>query len=289
MHIKNTYLQICVIVISIALVFIIQFIPDNVARIIVGLPFVLLFPGFTLISVLFPRKESLGGIERLALSFGLSLAVVPLIGLILNYTSWGITLYSVLYSLFGFVVVFAIIAIIRQRNIPENERPEVRIEFSFKNWGHQNGKDKLLSVFLVLAILAAVGAMIYTLSVPKTGEAFTEFYLLNEEGRADDYPSQIYSGNEATVIVGIVNHEQQPASYRVEVQLDEDPADDIAPVTLKTIDNINLQNEEKYDTPVSIKMTIVGSGQKILFLLYKDNGSEVYLQLHLVIDVILPK
>jgi uncharacterized membrane protein len=288
-HIKNTYLQICVIVISIALVFIIQFIPDNVARIIVGLPFVLLFPGFTLISVLFPRKESLGGIERLALSFGLSLAVVPLIGLILNYTSWGITLYSVLYSLFGFVVVFAIIAIIRQRNIPENERPEVRIEFSFKNWGHQNGKDKLLSVFLVLAILAAVGAMIYTLSVPKTGEAFTEFYLLNEEGRADDYPSQIYSGNEATVIVGIVNHEQQPASYRVEVQLDEDPADDIAPVTLKTIDNINLQNEEKYDTPVSIKMTIVGSGQKILFLLYKDNGSEVYLQLHLVIDVILPK
>jgi uncharacterized membrane protein len=284
-HIKNTYLQICVIVISIALVFIIQFIPDNVSRIIVGLPFVLLFPGFTLISVLFPRKDSLGGIERLALSFGLSLAVVPLIGLILNYTNWGITLYSVLYSLFGFVVVFAIIAIIRQRYISKNERPEVCIMFSFRNWGYQSGKDKLLTVFLVLAILGAVAAMIYTISVPKTGEAFTEFYLLNEEGRADDYPSQIYSGNEAAVIMGIVNHEQKPASYRVEIQLDENPADDISPVTLKTLENISLQNEEKYETPVSIKLATIGDGQKILFLLYKDGSSEVYLQLHMVIDV----
>ena len=285
MHIKNTYLQICVIVISIILVFIIQFIPDNLSRIIVGLPFVLLFPGFTLISTLFPRKESLGGIERLALSFGLSLAVVPLIGLILNYTSWGITLYSVLYSLLAFVVVFAVIAIVRQLYTPANERLEVRIEFSFKNWGPQSGKDKLLSVFLVLAILGAVGAIIYTLNVPKTGEAFTEFYLLNEEGRAADYPSRIYSGKEAAIIAGIVNHEQQPASYRVVIQLDENPADDIAPVTLKTLENINLENEEKYETPVTIKLTNVGNSQKILFLLYRDGSSEAYLQLHLVIDV----
>jgi uncharacterized membrane protein len=46
---------------------------------------VLFFPGYTLISALFPRKDSLSGVERLALSFGLSIAVVPLIGLILNY------------------------------------------------------------------------------------------------------------------------------------------------------------------------------------------------------------
>ena len=53
-------------------------------RIVLGLAFVLFFPGYTLIAALFPGKDALDSIERLALSFGLSIAVVPLIGLILN-------------------------------------------------------------------------------------------------------------------------------------------------------------------------------------------------------------
>ena len=43
MRIKHTQLLLCVIVIAIALVLIIQYAPDNVFRIILGLPFVLLF------------------------------------------------------------------------------------------------------------------------------------------------------------------------------------------------------------------------------------------------------
>ena len=53
---------------------------SSVARIVLGLPFVLFFPGFVLNLALFPGKEGMGGIERMALSFGLSIAVVPLIG-----------------------------------------------------------------------------------------------------------------------------------------------------------------------------------------------------------------
>jgi len=37
-------------------------------------------------AALFPGKDDLDGIERIALSFGLSIAVVPLMGLALNYT-----------------------------------------------------------------------------------------------------------------------------------------------------------------------------------------------------------
>jgi len=33
--------------------------------------------------------EGIDGIERVALSFGLSIAIVPLIGLVLNFTPWG--------------------------------------------------------------------------------------------------------------------------------------------------------------------------------------------------------
>src|SRR3989442_5344824 len=50
--------------------------PNNPARVVLGLPFVLFFPGYVLIAALYPRRSDLDGVERVALSLGLSLAVV---------------------------------------------------------------------------------------------------------------------------------------------------------------------------------------------------------------------
>lgn len=91
MRIKTEHILYAINLLTLALVLIIVFLPSNVLRIIIGLPLVLFFPGYTLIAALFPRKGSLSGIERLALSFGLSIAVVPLIGLALNYMPWGMS------------------------------------------------------------------------------------------------------------------------------------------------------------------------------------------------------
>jgi len=64
---------------------------ESPIRIILGLPLVLFLPGYSLIATLFPRKDDLDGIERVALSFGLSIAIVPLLGL-----AWlGIELHTV--------------------------------------------------------------------------------------------------------------------------------------------------------------------------------------------------
>lgn len=57
-------------------------------RVLLALPLVLFIPGYSLIAALFPTDEDLDLIERIALSFGLSIAVVPLIGLGLNYRLW---------------------------------------------------------------------------------------------------------------------------------------------------------------------------------------------------------
>src|SRR3989337_389853 len=93
-------------------------------RIGLGLAVVLFFPGYTLIAALLPRKDALDGLGRLALSLGLSLAVVPLIGLSLNYTPWGVTLYPVLLSLTSFVLIMAAIAFCRRRRLAPEERYE---------------------------------------------------------------------------------------------------------------------------------------------------------------------
>jgi uncharacterized membrane protein len=68
-------------------------------RYVLGTIFVIFLPGYALIEALYPREEELEPLERLALSIGLSLALVPLVGLILNYTPFGIRLYPVLISL----------------------------------------------------------------------------------------------------------------------------------------------------------------------------------------------
>jgi len=55
------------------------------ARYLLGSIFVLLLPGYTFIKALFPTKE-LDEIERMALSIGMSLALVPITGLLLHHT-----------------------------------------------------------------------------------------------------------------------------------------------------------------------------------------------------------
>src|SRR3989304_3963528 len=99
---------------------------DGAPRIALGLAFVLFFPGYALMAALFPKKEDLDGIERLALSFGLSLAVVPLMGLGLNYTPWGIRLYPILISINLFILFMVAIARYRQQRLTDDERFEPR-------------------------------------------------------------------------------------------------------------------------------------------------------------------
>ena len=84
------------------------------ARYVLGSLFVLYLPGATLVEALYPRGEDLEPLERLALSIGLSLAVVPLIGLVLNYTPWGIRLVPVLTSLVIFTQGMALVALARK-------------------------------------------------------------------------------------------------------------------------------------------------------------------------------
>jgi len=105
-----------------ALILVTIFFPSNIVRIILGIPFLLFFPGYTLMAALFTRKEEISGIRRVALSFGLSIAVVPLIGLILNYTPWGIRLEPLLYSVVSFILITSIIAWLRRRVLTRDER-----------------------------------------------------------------------------------------------------------------------------------------------------------------------
>ena len=86
--------------------------PFVYARYVFGSVLVLFLPGYSLIKALFGSKE-LDNIERVALSVDLSLALVPLAGLLLNYTPWGIRTTPVTFCLLGLTLVFASAAVVR--------------------------------------------------------------------------------------------------------------------------------------------------------------------------------
>lgn len=88
--------------------------PFVAARWVLGSLFVLFIPGYVTVEALFPKGRELDGIERFALSVGLSLALVPLIGLLLNYTPWGIRLTPIVISLTIFTVGLSLVALGRE-------------------------------------------------------------------------------------------------------------------------------------------------------------------------------
>jgi uncharacterized membrane protein len=59
-------------------------------------------------------SENLDTIERIALSFGLSIALTAIVGLILNYTPWGVRLAPITFSLLALTIVFATAAVLSE-------------------------------------------------------------------------------------------------------------------------------------------------------------------------------
>lgn len=85
------------------------------ARYVFGSALVLFLPGYALIEALYPKRE-LDELTRFALSIGLSLALVPLTGLVLNYTPFGIRLLPVTISIAGLTTAFLLVAVKRKHD-----------------------------------------------------------------------------------------------------------------------------------------------------------------------------
>lgn len=90
-------------------------------RHVLGTIFVLCLPGYSFIRALYPKgtrnrksTKSFNPIERIALSLGVSLVLASIIGLLLNYSPWGIRLTPIILSLLSLTVIFATVAIVRE-------------------------------------------------------------------------------------------------------------------------------------------------------------------------------
>jgi hypothetical protein len=114
------------LILTLAAVTVVFIIPEDAVsivyiRYVLGTIFVLCLPGYAFIRALFPvqlpiktSEKSLDTVERAALSIGLGIALVPLVGLLLNYTPWGIRLAPITLSLSAMTLAFSTVGIVRE-------------------------------------------------------------------------------------------------------------------------------------------------------------------------------
>jgi len=131
--------------------------------------------------------------------------------------------------------------------------------------------EKIIAIILLLAIILST----YLAIALKPKETYTEFFILNEKEKAGEYPKKLTLGQNATIIAGIVNHEQTKANYLLQVELNQE----------KILEsNIELKDGEKKLQNIILKPAREGK-QKLELRLYKDNSSPPY-SLHLYVEVI---
>jgi len=137
--------------------------------------------------------------------------------------------------------------------------------------------DKVISIFLFACIIAATGLTIYIASNPPPGEKFTEFYVLGPSGKATGYPTNLTVGENGTVIIGVVNHEYETISYRIEVRLEN--------TSIATMNDMILENEGEWEKNYTFSPERPGERIKLEFFLYKNGMNETYRSLHLWVTV----
>lgn len=281
-------------------------------RIVLGVPFTLIAPGYAIVATLFPeaggsRSEAgdsgVDGLERVAFSIGLSIVVVPLCGLALTFTPWGIRLVPVVLVVAAVTVVATVAAAWRRRALPSDEQFRAPLGAWYRAGRDEflapdSRADVLVNAVLIVSLLVAVTSVAYAVTIPPDDEQFTELYLVSEDDgnlTAADYPDQFVRGEGQSVVLGIENHEDESVEYTVVVQLQrvDVAANDSRVTERQRLDrlNVTLGPGETAHREHEITPEMTGENLRVQYLLYRGEppaeptAENAYRSVHLWIDV----
>ncbi len=167
----------------------------SIVGVILALPLVFIFPGYTLSEILF-HKRSFNASYRLLISIGLSLTIAVLSGLILNLLPGGLQAISWALWLGLITVVFSLLAAYLRRGVPMNRTSPIRFRFSVYP-----------AIMFALATLVAIFAFLYSAFgvVKQPYPGFTQLWMIPEA----------QTGKSCAVSLGVRSFETSPVTYRI--------------------------------------------------------------------------
>ncbi|MFU8867302.1 DUF1616 domain-containing protein [Natronococcus sp.] len=196
-------------------------------RIPLGLAFLLVVPGYVVVSALFPTRDDVDGVDRFSLSVVSSAIVVPAVGLALNATPWGIRLEPMLIGVSLLVLATVVVATRRRLAV----RPADRFRVPYRKWGRRatdalrpdGVADLALTLSLAVAVIVAVGAVGFAVADhhgygPAIGEdddGSAAISLLDADGELLTDGVELEPGTTESIAIGVDNHADEERTYTV--------------------------------------------------------------------------
>lgn len=286
-----------------------------------GFALVFLLPGYAVVAAFHPtpcfetadapdgpRRAGPSGptaLERLVVAIGLSVMIVPLTALVWNFTPFGIAAPQVLGSLLAVVLLGVAVAAYRRVERPPADRfrlPLERLSVLRSALDGEATRDTTVSIAVALLVLVSIVAVSTAIAVPQNGESYTELSLLTEDPdsgalTADGYPTTLAAAEPREVHVGIGNHEAEPITYTVVVELQRLETDGGERVVTEETELDRFRRTVDPGQRVRTLRTVragsafTGRGLRLAFLLYPgdpppDPGVDnAYREVHLWVDV----
>jgi uncharacterized membrane protein len=245
--------------------------PDNVPGRFLAVPLVLVLPGYALTSALF-AKRALGVPERLVFSLALSLVIVILGGLLLNWTPFGLHTISWSVLLGGVTLSASALALVRRQGQSVSSilphEPGKQWQFAFVRRRGQSvsasGQFESVDVGLTfrqvllfgLALVVVCGAVFVSIigAERQPFPGFTQLWILPESG---------------AIRLGVNNMELAGKEYRLDVSVDGH--------YVKEWHSIDLMPNEKWEASLVLpQIRHAGTTQVEAQLYTKDAPTRIY-------------
>lgn len=302
-------------------------------RFMLGIPLLVIIPGYALLSALFPgrpsrtadqsnslsrlsqRFDSAHSIqergvrwgERLALSFGLSLFIIPLLALLLDLSATLLETGSPYRTrpIVGVIVVFSlafsVAGIVRRLRLPRSERFSVPVGYWIDDLNDGLSgppANALLNVVLILSILVAATSMAYALAIPKDGETYSGLRVMEHNDAGE---LTLVSGNVTLTTnersqpftVVVENQEKEQMNYTAVVQLQRlnNAGETIGQTELRRFESPPVPANRTWQRQHRLTPTVTGDRLQLTYLLYKGNPPQnpternAYQSVHLSVNI----
>lgn len=266
-----------------------------------------LLPGYALTTAIYPASTSRGAtrgrtsandgwktvlpserasvaaisdVERAALSFGLSIASLPLIGLVAEVTYGSYDLVPVISVLTAFLGVAFLVGVHQRLQVPQKNRyvlPLGRwVSAVTAGVRKTEGLERVLNVGLALAVVASMAMVGVALVAPQEGEEYTEVGVLASQPDGDwaakNYPTEIRSGETVPVMVTVSNREREPEEYTV-VLLLQRIGEDGTVTEYRELNRFTERVEpaETWRNPHEVTPRLSGESLRLTYLVYRDD------------------
>lgn len=254
-------------------------------RVPLGLALALFAPGYVLVAALFPRRASLDLPARLGLSFGTSIALLPLLALLLDKLPWGIRPWPIACGLAVWIGVLSAVALWRRALLPSSEATAPPPLALGQRWRRTTPRTRRRTV---IGGLLAAGLMVYTAAVLLVPPATpTEFYVLGAEGQAQNYPRSASVGEPLSATIGVVNGDDRERTFQIEVWGRSLASPEQRTLVQRDVP-FTLLAGQQIERELRWSMLAAGPDQQAEIVLLVDGQAAPYRTLRLWLDVSAP-